>query len=233
MKSSNQAATVVKKISSNIVSTTVVKKEQLVGIEEPTKEIMSEEYARPDMLIGSTYKIKAPASAQAIYITINDVILNAGTIHEERRPFEIFINSKEMKNFQWIVGFTRVMSGVFRKGGDVTFLVDEMTQVFDPQGGYFIPGSQGVWVNSVVAHMGLKLKDHLTLIGMIKPQELDKHQQAYLEQKRADLLKPTSKQETPTDYSVNATVCSKCQTKAVVMSGGCEVCLECSHSRCN
>ena len=80
---------------------------------------MHEKLERPEMLVGSTYKIKTPLSEHALYVTINDVILNEGTEHELRRPFEIFINSKNMDHFQWIVALTRIISAVFRKGGDV------------------------------------------------------------------------------------------------------------------
>ena len=92
---------------------------------------MHERIERPEVLIGSTYKIKSPLVEHAMYVTINDIVLNAGTEHELRRPFEIFVNSKSMEHFQWIVALTRIMSAVFRKGGDVTFLVDEMKAVFD------------------------------------------------------------------------------------------------------
>ncbi len=94
--------------------------------ETETAEIihMHEKLERPEMLLGSTYKIKTPQSEHALYITINDVVLNPGTPHEMRRPYEIFINSKNMDHFQWIVALTRIISAVFRKGGDVTFLVD-------------------------------------------------------------------------------------------------------------
>src|SRR3546814_4430312 len=81
----------------------------------------------------NTYKIKTPVTEHALYITINDVIMNEGTPQEHRRPFEIFINSKNMEHFQWIVALTRVMSAVFRKGGDITFLVEELRSVFDPR----------------------------------------------------------------------------------------------------
>jgi hypothetical protein len=103
----------------------------------PTADViqMHERIERPEILIGSTYKIKSPLFEHALYVTINDIVLNAGTEHELRRPFEIFINSKNMDHFQWIVALTRIMSAVFRKGGDVTFLVDEMKAVFDPKAG--------------------------------------------------------------------------------------------------
>ena len=96
-------------------------------IEVPAKaEViqMHEKVERPDTLIGATYKIKSPLFEHALYVTINDIVLNEGTEHAMRRPFEIFINSKNMDHFQWIVALTRIMSAVFRKGGDVTFLVE-------------------------------------------------------------------------------------------------------------
>ena len=101
---------------------------------------MHESVQRPEMLVGSTYKVKTPMSEHAMYITINDIILNEGTEHEARRPFEVFINSKNMDNFQWVVALTRLISAVFRKGGDTTFMVEELKAVFDPKGGYFKPG---------------------------------------------------------------------------------------------
>jgi formylmethanofuran:tetrahydromethanopterin formyltransferase len=96
---------------------------------------LGEPLSRPEKLVGNTYKINTPVTEHALYITINDVVMNEGTPQEHRRPFEIFINSKNMDHFQWIVALTRVMSAVFRKGGDVTFLVEELHSVFDPSGG--------------------------------------------------------------------------------------------------
>jgi hypothetical protein len=91
---------------------------------------MHEKLERPDVLIGSTYKIKTPVSDHAMYVTINDIMLNEGTEHEHRRPFEIFINTKNLDHFQWIVALTRIISAVFRKGGDVAFLTEELKAVF-------------------------------------------------------------------------------------------------------
>ena len=113
---------------------------------------MHEKIERPETLLGSTYKIKTPQSEHALYVTINDVVLNADTEHEQRRPFEIFINSKNMEHFQWIVALTRIISAVFRKGGDVTFLVEELRSVFDPRGGHFKKG--GGYMPSLVAEIG-------------------------------------------------------------------------------
>ena len=103
---------------------------------------MNEKVERPEVLIGSTYKIKTPVSDHAMYLTINDIVLNEGTEHEHRRPFEIFINSKNLDHFQWIVALTRIISAVFRKGGNVAFLVEELKAVFDPRG-ILNPGKLG------------------------------------------------------------------------------------------
>ena len=119
---------------------------------------MHEKLERPEMLIGSTYKVKTPVSDHAMYVTINDIVLNEGTPHEQRRPFEIFINSKNLDHYQWIVALTRIMSAVFRKGGDVTFLVDELKAVFDPRGGYWQPG--GKFMPSIIAELGHIVEKH-------------------------------------------------------------------------
>ena len=144
---------------------------------------MHESVERPDVLIGSTYKIKSPLFEHALYVTINDIVLNPGTEHELRRPFEIFINSKNMDHFQWIVALTRIMSAVFRKGGDVTFLVEEMKAVFDPRGGYFKAG--GVYMPSIVAEIGAVVEDHMKMIGLIHDPELSDHQKVLIAEKRA------------------------------------------------
>lgn len=143
---------------------------------------MHERIERPEVLIGSTYKIKSPLVEHAFYVTINDIVLNQGTEHELRRPFEIFINSKSMEHFQWIVALTRIMSAVFRKGGDVTFIVDEMKAVFDPKGGYFKAG--GVYMPSLVAELGSIVEDHMKSIGLLHDPEMSAHQRALIAEKR-------------------------------------------------
>ena len=120
---------------------------------------MTEEVQRPEMLVGSTYKIKTPVSDHAMYVTINDIVLNEDTPYEQRRPFEIFINSKNLDHYQWIVALTRIMSAVFRKGGDVTFLVEELRSGFDPRGGYFKKG--GKYMPSLVGEIGDAIECHM------------------------------------------------------------------------
>jgi len=197
---------------------------------------LGEPLSRPDKLVGNTYKIKTPVTEHALYITINDVVMNEGTPQEHRRPFEIFINSKNMDHFQWIVALTRVMSAVFRKGGDVTFLVEELHSVFDPSGGYFKKG--GKYIPSLVAEIGEVVEQHLQEIGMLKKSEPDQHQKKLIEEKRAEYLAKQSDDSssagelTAEGFPKGAQLCNKCQTKAAIIMDGCLTCLNCGESKC-
>lgn len=192
---------------------------------------MTETLERPEMLLGSTYKIKTPLSEHALYVTINDVILNPGTEHELRRPFEVFINSKAMDHFQWIVALTRIISAVFRKGGDVTFLVEELHSVFDPKGGYF---KKGKYTPSLVAEIGDAIEQHMRMIGLLDKEELDEHQKQLIAEKRAQYESTVQQAEdnAPEEFPDNAHLCAKCQTKAVIQMDGCMTCLNCGDSKC-
>jgi hypothetical protein len=232
---------------------------------------MHERIERPEVLIGSTYKIKSPLVEHAMYVTINDIVLNAGSEHEQRRPFEVFINSKSMEHFQWIVALTRIMSAVFRKGGDVTFIVEEMKAVFDPKGGYFKAG--GVYMPSLVAELGTIVEDHLKTIGLMHDPEMSEHQRAIIAEKRraydeqqnngskknaevaasspslsrsegegrggVDRSTPEGRSEEVIEvtgdgasFPPSATMCHKCNTKAIVIMDGCATCLNCGYSKC-
>jgi hypothetical protein len=167
-----------------------------------------------------------------MYVTINDIVLNEGTRHEQRRPFEIFINSKNLDHYQWIVALTRIMSAVFRKGGDVTFLVDELKAVFDPRGGYWQPG--GTFMPSIIAELGHIVEKHLIEIGLLKSRELDETQQKFIDAKRAEIEAQSKQQDAFSEHSFpeGAQLCSKCNTAAAVMLDGCMTCLNCGYSKC-
>jgi hypothetical protein len=231
----------VRKIERKIVGYKVLKDEAAessagtAAPETPEKDKvvhLHEKLERPEMLVGSTYKIKTPLSEHALYVTINDIILNGGTQHELRRPFEIFINSKNMDHFQWIVALTRIISAVFRKGGDVTFLVEELRSVFDPRGGYFKKG--GKYMPSLVAEIGDAIECHLRMIGMLRDDGLDEHQKKLVAEKRAQ-YESTLQSSTPEDsggFPEGAQLCLKCNTKAAVQMDGCLTCLNCGESKC-
>ena len=217
--------------------------------EAPKAEViqMHESLERPETLVGSTYKIKSPLFEHALYVTVNDIVLNAGTPHEQRRPFEIFINSKNMDHFQWIVALTRIISAVFRKGGDVTFLVEEMKAVFDPRGGYFKPG--GIYMPSIVAEIGAVIEQHMKSIGLIHDPEMDESTKRLIAEKRAAYEAGAKKNtevsqagssaeaeaaagESSNGFPPGATLCAKCNTKALVLMDGCQTCLNCGYSKC-
>ena len=183
--------------------------------ETPMQDVekMHELLPRPEYLQGTTYKIKTPQSEHALYITINDMVLNG----DERHPYEMFINSKNMEHFQWVLALTRLVSAVWRKGGDSTFLVEELKNVFDPKGGYYKRG--GVYMPSLVAEIGTVIEQHLIGTGVIKV-EVDEHQQAFIKAKREEAK------------GVEMQLCTKCNTKALILMDGCMTCTNCGDSRC-
>lgn len=239
------------KISKHIAGYEVVKpEEQLAAQQKAAAESeartsakvirMTEKVMRPEgmeALEGSTYKIKTPLDDHAMYVTINDIVLNPGTEHEQRRPFEIFINSKNMNQFQWIVALTRLMSAVFRKGGDVTFLAEELQAVFDPKGGYFKPG--GRFMPSIIAEIGDVIAHHMRKIGLMEKEELSEQQKLILNQKRAEVESLQTSVAAAAvaagddgTYPASAKLCNKCNTKAVIVMDNCATCLSCGYSKC-
>jgi len=207
------------KIEKKIVGYQVVVKDSLTTEIPAAVQAMHENLVRPNCLTGTTYKIKTPQSEHALYITINDMVLDG--VHH---PYEMFINSKNMDHFQWVLALTRLVSAVWRKGGDSTFLVEELKNVFDPKGGYYKRG--GVYMPSLVAEIGTVIEQHLKSIGVIKV-EVDEHQQAFIKAKREEAMGSEE-----SNYPANATLCDECNTKAVIMMDNCKVCLSCSASKC-
>ena len=137
-----------------------------------------------------------------------------------------------MDHFQWIVALTRIVSAVFRKGGAVAFLVEELRSVFDPHGGYFKKG--GKFMPSLVAEIGDVLESHLRMIGMLKDDGLDEHQKKLIIEKRAEYERSQQNTEvTNEDYfHDSAELCVKCHTKAMIQLDNCLTCLNCGESKC-
>ena len=197
------------KIDKKIISQEVVKK-------GTNKKPVNTLKKRPEILHGSTYKIETPLSEHALYVTINDIVING-----QKYPFEIFLNSKNMEHFQWTVAMTRIISAIFRHGGEVVFLIDELKSVFDPNGGYFKKG--GKYMPSLVAEIGEVINSHFVMIGLIEKPELDEHQKKLIEK---------AKEKLNNEFPDTATICKKCNTKAVVLLDGCSTCLSCADSKC-
>ena len=173
---------------------------------------MSEPLERPNTLDGNTYKLRWPDSEHAIYVTINDIIVN-----DQRRPFEVFINSKNMEHFAWTVGLTRMISAVFRRGGDVSFVVDELKAVFDPRGGAWVNGK---YIPSILAAIGGVLEEHMVKIGfIINSDEMLSHQKDDLS--RVEKLKRLKQKS-----------CTSCGQFDLQMIEGCMTCRSCGYSKC-
>lgn len=173
---------------------------------------MSEPLERPNTLDGNTYKLRWPDSEHAIYVTINDIIVN-----DQRRPFEVFINSKNMEHFAWTVGLTRMISAVFRRGGDVSFVVDELKAVFDPRGGAWVNGK---YIPSILAAIGGVLEEHMVKIGfIINSDEMLSHQKD--DSSKVEKLKRFKQKS-----------CTSCGQFDLQMIEGCMTCRSCGYSKC-
>lgn len=185
---------------------------------------------RPESLPGTTYKVRWPESDHAIYITLNDIIEGG-----RRRPFEIFINSKNMEHYAWTVALTRMISAVFRRGGDVSFVVEELKAVFDPRGGQWVNRQ---YVPSLLAAIGGVIEEHMLAIGFLSrpPQE------AVVPPKIAAVAEPPGKIGEPVASEMGSTgdgprsgmlkFCPRCSSPGLVRIEGCDTCLNCGHSRC-
>jgi ribonucleoside-diphosphate reductase alpha chain len=165
---------------------------------------MTQPLDRPESLLGKTYKLRWPESDHAIYITVNDIERD-----DRRRPFEVFINSKNMEHYAWTVALTRMISAVFRRGGDVSFVVEELKAVFDPRGGQWVDGK---YVPSLLAAIGGVIERHMIDIGFLN--------------------KKTPAANGGATASAGARQCPKCGSLSLIHQEGCDLCTDCEYSRC-
>jgi len=165
---------------------------------------------RPEALPGKTYKLRWPESDHATYITINDIVQDG-----RRRPFEVFINSKNMEHYAWTVGLTRMVSAVFRRGGDVSFVVEELKAVFDPRGGAWMDGH---YVPSLLAAIGEVIEQHMIDIGFIADPKRE------IEPLRKVVNLPEGRR---------LPSCPKCSQPSIIRQEGCDLCTSCGYSKCS
>ena len=170
---------------------------------------------RPRTVDGRTYKISPAVTDSAMYITINNITLEDGTV----RPLEMFINTKHVAHQQWITALTRMVSAIFRKPGPYTFVAEELEQIFDPQGGYFADGKM---TPSVVAHVAAVLREHFVHIGALEAPELSAVQKEVIAEKKAAAM----------EKGVDMQQCPKCFENALIMMDGCMTCTSCGDSKC-
>jgi len=187
---------------------------------------MTQPLNRPEALPGQTYKIRWPDSEHALYITLNDIVQDS-----RRRPFEVFINSKNMEHYAWTVALTRMISAVFRRGGDVSFVVEEMKAVFDPRGGAWM---EGKYVPSLLAAIGDVIERHMIAIGFLPARgqraAIGEHKQALGESRgvAAGNALISDQRSIPTRMAQ----CPKCGEAALIRIEGCDQCTSCDYSKC-
>ncbi|KJB91751.1 adenosylcobalamin-dependent ribonucleoside-diphosphate reductase [Skermanella aerolata] len=190
---------------------------------------MTQPLDRPEVLPGQTYKLRWPESDHALYITLNDIIQDG-----RRRPFEVFINSKNMEHYAWTVALTRMISAVFRRGGDIAFVVEELKAVFDPRGGQWMGGR---YVPSLLAAIGEVIERHMIEIGFL-PEH--KSHAGYMtgdskESARQRVNSKPSTEEDPGDVSppVRLRQCPQCGQPGLLRQEGCDLCANCGYSKCS
>lgn len=209
-------------VTGSVLSVSEDKKEEVqpevlaIGEDAPQRPhgdvvYISDPLDRPETLEGNTYKLQWPDSAHAIYITLNDIIVQGN-----RRPFEIFINSKNMEHYAWTVALTRMISAVFRRGGDVSFVVEELKAVFDPRGGAWMGGK---YVPSILAAIGGVIERHMIEIGFIAGEGLG-------------LKTDPQAQVVNLKTGRGGSACPNCGEYEMRMSEGCMTCGSCGHSKC-
>ena len=164
---------------------------------------------RPTVLDGSTYKIKTPLANSSFYITINNIEMDNGLL----RPYEVFINTKDLQFYSWIVALSRLISAVCRNNNDPSFLVKELKSIHDPNGGYF---DKGKYIPSLVAGIGFVIEEHLHELGFMQKKEIKKPNDI----------------EVTTVQNSNMQICPMCNEKALVIESGCSKCLSCMYSSC-
>jgi ribonucleoside-diphosphate reductase alpha chain len=181
---------------------------------------MTQPLDRPEALPGRTYKLRWPESEHAIYVTINDIVQDG-----RRRPFEVFINSKNMEHYAWTVGLTRMVSAVFRRGGDVSFVVEELKAVFDPRGGAWIDGH---YVPSLLAAIGEVIEKHMVDIGFMPDPAIERRLLIEAQRKVANLPGP----EPGEAATLRLPQCPKCSQPTLIRQEGCDLCTTCGYSKC-
>lgn len=200
-------------VTGSVLSVSEEKTEETVAMPDEGGEVvyMAEPLDRPTTLEGNTYKLKWPDSEHAIYLTINDLIVGG-----RRRPFEVFINSKNMEHFAWTVALTRMISAVFRRGGDVSFVVEELKAVFDPRGGAWIKGK---YIPSILAAIGGVIETHLISIG-------------FIEGEGTGLKTDPTAKVVGLEGAGRGKACPSCGQYTMQMIEGCMTCSSCGHSKC-
>ncbi len=203
---------------------------------------MTRPLERAARLEGATYKLRWPGSDHSLYITINDIERDGhaegvssthhagGVSSTRRRPFEVFINSKNLEHYAWTVALTRMISAIFRRGGDVTFVVEELKAIFDPQGGQWMGGR---YVPSLIAAIGEVIEGHMIRTGFLTLAGADSREAGAERRALAGGGNARPGEEAPERPVAGGRPCPRCGASALYRREGCWVCDACGYSRCS
>ena len=213
---------------------TAVEARQLPGLSPPDRQgdvvYISKPLERAPVLEGATYKLRWPGSDHAIYITINDIerdVHAGGVPSARRRPFEVFINTKNLEHYAWTVALTRMISAIFRRGGDVTFVVEELKAIFDPQGGQWMGGR---YVPSLIAAIGEVIEGHMIRIGFL-PAAAARDPGAERVALSGGGVPPQRVEVEPRPIA-GGRICPRCSSRSLHRREGCWICDACGYSKC-
>jgi ribonucleoside-diphosphate reductase alpha chain len=193
---------------------------------------MSEPLQREAVLEGATYKLRWPGSDHSLYITINDIERDGhagGVPSARRRPFEVFINTKNLEHYAWTVALTRMISAIFRRGGDVTFVVEELKAIFDPQGGQWM---RGRYVPSLIAAIGEVIEGHMIRTGFLSAADAGSDVIGDAGEERITLAAGDPSPPTAAPPRAGGRTCPRCNARSLQRREGCWVCDACGYSRC-
>jgi ribonucleoside-diphosphate reductase alpha chain len=189
---------------------------------------ISKPLERPPALQGATYKLRWPGSDNALYITVNDIERDGhaeGVTSARRRPFEVFINTKNLEHYAWTVALTRMISAIFRRGGDVTFVVEELKAIFDPQGGQWMDGR---YVPSLIAAIGEVIENHMIRIGFLGAPGTSRHDTGV----ERIAFSSGARRLPGQQAEAGGRICPRCSSRALHRREGCWVCDACGYSKC-
>jgi len=194
-----------------------VKIKTLVPVELASEKLNTlKKEPRQDVLNAKVYKLKSSFVDYAIYITLSYKLDDNGN----RIPYEIFINSKDLTKSAEYAVLTRLISAVFRRSEDPTFIIEELKSIYDPNGGHF---KEGRYYPSIYAEIGDILEKFFFDIGIMKKKE------------RKEMSEQGPAAPKKDEINLELKICPKCGQKSLKLEGGCMACMnpDCGYSKCD
>jgi len=189
-----------------------------------TEETFDNVRPRPDIVPGNTHKVKWPTTGDNIYITVTNV---------DGEPLELFIKHQDSSIGEWTDALSRMVTGVMRRGGDLRFIVDQLSKVGSTSGGAFV---DGVYRPSVVAAIAGVVEKEFKSLGVYEraigmPIGNNKNDEA---EPTAEALQAKDATERKDEHVsvANGAPCPNCKQPFLRRESGCDSCALCGYLRC-